>query len=493
VRWRRAAGTAQPATVVSRIVQNTFYLAIADVVNKLMMFGFYMVAARHLGVERFGTFSFALAFVSLFSTLTDLGLGGMTSREIARDHGSAQRLVSAGLAIKLIASLVVIAAIITLAALLGYPRSTVRVVAICSLFVLESAFVLYYMSVFQGFERMEFTAIGRIPQTVLLLAGGLVLARGPATVEMYALLYVGCGLVGLATISTIAVRRFVPFALNFSLPDCVGVVRAALPFGLSGLLVTCYYWNGSALLSKMSGDAEVGIYSAPLRLVMGMAFAGMAFAGAMYPVMSRVYRSQPHLLGQIMGRAVKYMLILVLPIGLGGLVLADRIVPLIYGNAYLASIPVLRFLLFWCVCACLSALFSNYLFANDRARFVTVQSALSVGVNVLFNLALIPRLRSTGAAAAILVAEAAGLLYLFAQERRATSPMPLGRLLSASVRTLGVSMACAALARLVGTWNVLAGVAAGALVYLPALFLVGALNRDDARFARQILQPAHAN
>jgi hypothetical protein len=70
--------------------------------------------------------------------------------------------------------------------------------------------------------------------------------------------------------------------------------------------------------------------------------------------------------------------------------------------------------------------------------------------------------------------------------------MPLGPLFSVSAQTLVASAACATLAWLVGSWNLSVGVAAGVLSYLPLLFLVGTLSRDDGRFVRQMLRPTHA-
>ena len=80
-----------PAHVARRVAKNAVYLAFADVTSKILGFVFYLLAARGLGVEKFGVLSFALAFVTMLGVLTDLGLGAVTAREIARNPGVAQR------------------------------------------------------------------------------------------------------------------------------------------------------------------------------------------------------------------------------------------------------------------------------------------------------------------------------------------------------------------------------------------------------------------
>jgi O-antigen/teichoic acid export membrane protein len=41
--------------------------------------------ARSLGVLDYGKFSFALAFIALFSSFSDFGLSGITTREFSQD------------------------------------------------------------------------------------------------------------------------------------------------------------------------------------------------------------------------------------------------------------------------------------------------------------------------------------------------------------------------------------------------------------------------
>jgi hypothetical protein len=160
-----------PGHAARTVARNTLFLAIADVVGKFTTFGFMLVAARRLGTSQFGTFSFGLAFVSMFVVLTDLGLGQLAVREIARDAGIARRYAGSALAIKLVATVIVIAIIVFLVNVLGYSRPAVRTVCICSLAIADSAFTLFYRFVFQAFERTVFAVIGRVIQTVILAAG----------------------------------------------------------------------------------------------------------------------------------------------------------------------------------------------------------------------------------------------------------------------------------------------------------------------------------
>ncbi|MFA7204482.1 MAG: oligosaccharide flippase family protein, partial [Candidatus Caldatribacteriota bacterium] len=69
---------------VQRILKNSLFLLLSNIVSKILAFFYIIYIARYLGAEGFGVFSFALAFTSIFGVLVDLGLNSLTVREIAR-------------------------------------------------------------------------------------------------------------------------------------------------------------------------------------------------------------------------------------------------------------------------------------------------------------------------------------------------------------------------------------------------------------------------
>ena len=478
-----------PATAARRVAHNTIYLAVADIANKLMAFVFFMVLARHLGASKFGIFSFALAFVNMFAVLTDFGLGFFTAREIARDYRIARRLVSNGIAIRLTASVLVIGIIALLVNLLGYPEATVRVVYICSVFVLTNALGLYYGNVFQGFERMQFTALSRLVQTAIMITGALLLVRGEPIVERYALLYVGAALVAVILMFILVSMRFVRPTLSFRLREWGRMLRPALPFGVTTILVAFYYWNGSVLLSKMCSDEAVGIYNAPFRLVAGVGFLAAAFSGAVYPLMSRMFVvNGGQLRRNVTERSLRYMVSLAVPLGVLGATLARPVTLLVYGAGYDGSVVVMRTLVWWGACVYINSLLSHYFFAINRPRTVTLQATLSLAVNVILNLLLIPRLGALGAAVSIVAAEATGSVFLFVNQLRTPGKVRLGMLLNFVARAFGAAVIVAPVAWLAARWHALAGLAIALLGYFALMVLFRGFGRDDLNMLRLMLR-----
>ena len=480
-------GRDHPSSVTRRVARNTAYLALADVAGKVMAFFFYVLAARHLGVERYGVLSFALAFTTMLGVLTDLGLGTIAMREIARDHRRAQSQFSSALTIRLVASTVVVAIIAMLVNLLRYPAATVRVVYICSVCVLTNAVAALLCAVFQGFERMELLALNRIAQTAVLVVGAFLLLRGPAATERYALLCVVAGVLSVTLAGINAAPRLVRLRLSLAVGHWWELLRASTPIGLATVFTMFYYWVGTTMLSKMTGDAAVGSYSAAYRVANGLAFMGFAFSGAVYPLFSRLVASSSERLARALEVSVKYMVIVALPVAAFGTLFATSVVLFLYGREYYGAAAVLRLLVWWGAFASVNSLLSNYLISNGRSGVVTAQTGVSLAVNLGLNLVLIRVLGGLGAALSIVASEAIGLVYLAASHSRIPQHAQARSVFGGILRVLAALVAALPVAAVVARWNWVAGLAAGLSAYVVLLAATGALGRQDKKMLRPLL------
>jgi len=371
--------------------------------------------------------------------------------------------------------------------LLGYTYATVRVVTVCGVFVIGNAFALYFGCVFQGFERMEFTAMSRVIQTLVLLAGAVVLSRGFATAEHYAMLYAGAGLVSAIFAWSVASIGFVKPGFSIDLGEWKRMLRLGLPIGIASALVAFYYWNGSTLLLRFRGDAAVGNYSAAFRLTWGLAFAGFAFSAAIYPLLSRLFVSDPERSARALERGIRYMTMLTLPIATFGVVFARPVILLLYGGSYQGAVVVLRVIAWWGVCASLNSLLFTYFISANRSGTVTVQTGLALAVNLALNFALIPIIGAVGAAVSIVAAEAISLVFLVVRQRRTPARVRMRPILGTALRVVMALAVGGVAASAAGRWHPIAGLAVGLALYLLVLAAARGIGRDDWTLVRSVL------
>lgn len=483
-----------PGRVARRVTANTLATAVANIANKVLMFAFYIMVARHLDVERYGTLQAGIAFVTMFSVLTDLGLGNITAREIARDQAVARRFIGNSLGVILVATVLVAGLILALVHLLSYPEPVRRVVYLLCVMLACGAFVSYFAYVFLGYERMYFTAVTQMLQTGVLVGGAFVLVRlmRSESVAEFALLYVGAA--GIAAIFSAAMARRLAGSLGvrFDLPEWGRLIRISLPVGIAVILVSIYYWNGHTLLQRWHQERVVGLFNAAFRLVVGACFAGQALSAALYPLLSRFFVEDRQRLAGLFGAGLRFVAMLALPVAVLAIPLAVPVVSLVYGEKYAESGAILPILAWWGAIAVFSSLLSNCLLAANRTKTVTLQCLLSLLANLAVNFLLIPRLAGIGAAVGLLVAEAVGVAFLAAVLWRTGPPLDsrrLGffflRLAAALLPAFGVGWLLARAGTTAGNLAALIGAVA---VYVLLLIVTGALGRGELRMLKVALK-----
>lgn len=473
------AGRPPASPLASGVARNTVYLASAEIANKALGLLFFLLAARHLGPTEYGTFAFAVAFVAMFAAMPDFGLGLHSARKIARDASAASRLLASGVPIRVIGSLFFMALSVFLAAVAGYPRQSVAMVAVCSISILTGAMFQCYASVFQGFASNQFTALARTCQAAVTLAGAFVLIRFAPSPFPFAVLYNGAGLLTIGLMSIFAYRKFVTPTVELRPSVWLLLLREALPFGLSAIFVVVYYWNGSALLGRLTGDRAVGIYSAAYRLVVGIGFAAAAFSSALLPALARLSASAPEQLRRTMEKSARYMLAIAAPLGIVGTALSASIIGLLYGPAYAESIGILRILVWWGALSYVNALLSGYLIAVGRARTVMIQTGISLLCSIIVNVVLIRRFGAAGAAIGLVAAEAVGVAILTAAQASRSSGIRANRLAATSVRPLMSSLVAAGVGLVGCRVNRPAGLLLAVLCYAALLLLSGHIKWED--------------
>jgi O-antigen/teichoic acid export membrane protein len=250
-------------STVQRIAKNTGVLLVAQVASYLLSFFCMMYTARYLGTAGYGILSFALAFTGIFGVFGDLGLQTLMVREVARDKSLASKYLANVSLMKIILVAVTFGVIALTINLLGYPEQTIKVVYLLALSVIFAAFTGMFYSIFQAFERMEFVAIGQMLNAALLLGGVILVMKLGFSIIGFASLYFMVSIVTLVYSFAILKWKLFnpalawsPRMMEFGLSFWKPAIKEALPFGLTMIFVTVFYWISTVMLSFMKGDTE---------------------------------------------------------------------------------------------------------------------------------------------------------------------------------------------------------------------------------------------
>jgi O-antigen/teichoic acid export membrane protein len=148
-------------------------------------------------------------------------------------------------------------------------------------------------------------------------------------------------------------------------------------------------------------------------------FATLAFHAVLYPKISGWgANGQIKEIENSLMRAWTYSLFLAIPTCIGGWILGERLLYYLYGASFVGGAPALFFLLFVQIVNVFMYLGTMSLTALNRPKDAFKVTVIASSVNILLDLALIPILGITGAAAATLIAmtiNGLGALYLLSR------------------------------------------------------------------------------
>ncbi len=372
--------------------------------------------ARYLGPEEFGLFSYALAFVALFSALASLGLDDIIVRDIVGEPGRKDEILGSALALKLLGGAMCLAAATLTIFLLredAISRWLVVIFAAGSVFqalnVLEFWFHSQVQAKYAIYARNTAFLACALIKIALILAGAPLIAFA-----WIALVEVAAGGAGLIIAYRLRGHRF--SKLRIRLDKAGALLKDSWPLMLSGVMVAIYLRIDQVMLGQLVGDEEVGIYSVAVRLAEAWLFIPAAVYWSVFPAIVEARAASEELFLERLQGFYNLMTFSAYAIAVPTTLLAQWLVPFLFGEAYARGGIMLALLIWANVFASLEIARSSFLTAMNWTRLYLVTVSLGCVLNIALNLVLIPLYGGMGAVIASLVAywfAAHGSCFLF--------------------------------------------------------------------------------
>jgi O-antigen/teichoic acid export membrane protein len=473
---------------VERIARNTSVLLAAYVVTLLLGYISLSLTGRYLGAELFGVLSLALAFAGIFGVVSDLGLSTFTTREVARNKSLASKYVGNITVMRMFLSIFTFGLIVGTAVILGYAPQTIYVISILAISLVFSSLTAMYNSVFQAFEKMKYQSVGLVLNSALFLSGVAIAIKLSFDVVSFATIYVVVGAIVAIYGWAIFRWKFAPPKLEIDPVFWRSVINTALPFALTSIFVTVFFWIDSVLLSVIKGVEVVGWYSAAYQLMTVLLLIPTVMNLVVLPVMSRFYVEAKDSLLLLRDTFFRYMVLISMPMGIGITFLADEIILFIFGAGYVNSIIALQILVWAPVFIFLGSPFARFLESSNKQLTITKIAIICMVENVGLNLILIPAFGLVAASAVTVVTEGISFLLLFyvsgtITKQRVRLNLPAaGKIVIAAVLMTATILTFRAFNHILLTLT-------ATCVYIVALYVTGMLGKTDIDLLRQIVHP----
>ncbi|BAZ84803.1 flippase [Dolichospermum compactum] len=389
------------------IIANTGWL-FADRILRMGVGLFVGVwVARYLGVQQFGVFNYATAFVALFSTLSTLGLDAIVVRSIVREPEKRAEILGTAFWLKLLGGIAALVLAVSCIMVVRHDDSlTISLVAILSSVGIFQAFDTIDLW-FQSQVQSKYTVIAKNTAFVVITLVKVILISIHAPLIAFA--WAALGEIGLGAIGLIIsyrVRGYSPWLWPWSLPLAKTLLKESWPLILSGVTIMIYMRIDQIMLGQMVGDKAVGLYSAATRISEVWYFIPTAIVSSVAPTIYAAKEVSEALYYQRIKQLIRMLVLISLVISVPMSLMSFKLITILFGNGYAEAGKILAIHIWASLFVFMGVATSPWFIAEGLTEFSFHRTLIGAVVNVVLNFLLIPSYGGIGAAIATVISQA---------------------------------------------------------------------------------------
>jgi polysaccharide transporter, PST family len=375
--------------------------------------------ARYLGVQQYGLFNYALAFVALFSPIFTLGLDDVVVRHLVRQSSNKEEILGTTFWLKFLGGIASVLLAVSTMFFLGEHEKLkiwlVAILGIAGIFRASDTIELW----FQSQVKSKYTVIAKniafllnsAIKIVLILTKAPLLAFALATLAEFAMSAIGLLIVYQLKGSSLWLWRW-------SVAAAKTLLKESLPLIFSGFAIMIFMRIDQVMLGQMIGDSEVGVYSAAVRVSEIWYFIPGAIVSSVAPAIYAAKEKSESLYYQRIGQLFSLMTCISLAIALPMSFLSDKIIMVMFGSGYAEAGRILAVHIWTSLFVFMGLATSPWFIAEGLNHVSLGKTLFGAILNIILNLLLIPKYSGLGAAIATIISQAAAAFICNAFDSR---------------------------------------------------------------------------
>ncbi|HQB50815.1 MAG TPA: flippase [bacterium] len=334
------------------------------------------LVTRYLGVIGFGRYTALNNFLGIFAVLADLGLTMVTAQMINEKINNRVQILNSLLGFRLFSAAIIIGGGLIVALFLPYYRGLWLILAVLGGSYFFIALIQVLTGLLQSELRSDYLMIAEVIGRFIWLIG-LWLSR----------IY-GWGLWGVAIATLLS--SLIHFVIAWRLADRRIAIRPAYDYGLwreiavrswplaiTIALNLLYLRTDILFLNWFYGEQIVGLYGAAYKVIDVLTSLPFLIIGLLLPLLTRAWSAKDEKqFNFLTNLSLAVLLMAIVPLIVGGQILAGPIINLIAGHDFLAAGPILAVLLIAIAGIFASCLFNHILIAINQQKIMVRPYAL---------------------------------------------------------------------------------------------------------------------
>lgn len=405
--------------LTNKFFQNTGWMVFAQIYQMVISLFIGVISARYLGPSNYGTINYAASYISFFTIFCALGLEGIVVKEMISRRKQEGIILGSGIVMRLIAGILSMVAVCAIVFFLNPQDHVLLVVTFLQSIILPfNAFNLIDTWYQSKLNSKVSTIIRCVSYTVMSLYKIFLLVTGKS-VEWFAFSTSLDSLL-IAIMFMIMYRRQGIWKLEFNLRISKQLLKQSYHLIISSMMAVLYSQMDRVMIGKMMSQTDVGFYTAAATICNMWVFIPQAFTNSARPLIMEMKEYDKDLYIKRLKQLSGFIFWIGIIFSIAFTVMADFIVRILYGSAYLMAKGPLVVLIWSTVFSSLSYPRSVWMICENKQNYTKYILIWGVIVNLILNYFGIKYFGIIGAAIATLITEIMTCLVapLFYKETR---------------------------------------------------------------------------
>ena len=387
-----------------QVVGNVSWLFAERILTMVITFAVGVYTIRYLGSENFGILSYSISFVSLFGSVSTLGLKAIVVRDIVREESATKEILGTVLLLRLIGSAIAIA---TIAVAIFYLESKPQVRLLTIIISGQLMFTAVDSTIELWFESQVLAGkagIVKVAQLMFTSATRLLLIWRKFPVIAFAWTLLATSVfkaIGMVWIYLQQGKSIKDWQVNLRRGQ--KMLSDSWPLILATIAITLYMRIDQVMLGNIAGSNAVGNYAAAVKFSEVWYFIPLAICSSVFPGIIRAKQKSRRKYYQQLQQLFDLMSWIALTIAVVISFLATPLINTFLGTEYAEAGSILTLHVWSGIFVFLSVARSKWLIEENMTRFSSVSTACGAVSNILLNLILIPLYDGQGAAIATFI------------------------------------------------------------------------------------------
>lgn len=385
-----------------KIAANTTFQLIGKIVTTLTTLITTILIARNYGPEGYGNFTLITTFIAFFYLIADFGLNAVVLEKLQNPEIKKDYFKNLS-GLRIIWSLFLVFLSVSILSFLPREQGfneTVRLgIIIFSLTIISQSAVTTSNAVFQNLLRYDLSALSLLTGSLInLILVFLFSSRHMPLIYIILSFIAGSFINALSSLFFAKTKdKEISILPSFNFGKIKEIFTNSLPLGITLVFNLVYFRADTFIIALTRNQAEVGNYGLAYRFFEFVLVFPTFFMNSLYPIFLS-NKENPEYLARLVSKSFKILLSISLFITTIFLVVSPNLISIAGADGFTESSLALRLLSLSFPVFFLSSLYMWLLITLGKRKILAVIYGLSMILNIVLNLILIPPLGIPAAA-----------------------------------------------------------------------------------------------